>query len=685
MKTARPPQADSGPGPSSRRAQPVRQTRTNPPRATGGPSRAFNGRESLSAAQSHDRPIDIFPAITHFTDAITSLPKDLVRHFTLLKEVDAKIFAPEEALFQLVDAALKSSPPEPRNPHDGASSIAPTPTPMSTQNSSSGQALSGHPAPASVNGSHTSAVFDPSNLPRRTLFVQTAYKIQEMLVSLEEKNHVISTANDALSKQLSRIDDVWPYLEGEFSDEAKWGSTTHWAYPENRINKANQSSRRDGTAFITAAAAALQVEEAAARSDARKQALMAKKGLKAQQHQDSDLDNHEKTHKGESSKKQGTGKGRKTAESATPVGLGITTAPSSNANPPSKRRKTENNNTKAINGGQPMERAMSSVFGSSAGKPRNGSPLATPPAEPTKKRKALPTANGISKKSKTSLAAAAMSPPMLSPTVPPAANDKPANNVNPLPTAPQARPASSRARGNSIHSNVENGRQRPASSASNKPNGILTAPPEAPAATNGPRAAAESKTAKDAPVKTESTKDEASNHIPGAINGTSKKDISSKPDEPEPKKESTPNTTQTTTTVVTTKSGRASKPSTPALGSFPDPTPRARAARNSTSTTAKRSHKKGASQHAIPLRVADEDTNSSGHGDDEGEVDADEPLYCYCNGVSYGEMVACDADDCEREWFHLGCVGLRAAPPSNMKWYCDNCKDRKTGKKVTSR
>ena len=51
---------------------------------------------------------------------------------------------------------------------------------------------------------------------------------------------------------------------------------------------------------------------------------------------------------------------------------------------------------------------------------------------------------------------------------------------------------------------------------------------------------------------------------------------------------------------------------------------------------------------------------------DEEEVDedinADEPTYCYCNGVSYGEMVGCDARDCEREWFHLECVGLKVAP-----------------------
>ncbi|CCM06380.1 uncharacterized protein FIBRA_08639 [Fibroporia radiculosa] len=31
-------------------------------------------------------------------------------------------------------------------------------------------------------------------------------------------------------------------------------------------------------------------------------------------------------------------------------------------------------------------------------------------------------------------------------------------------------------------------------------------------------------------------------------------------------------------------------------------------------------------------------------------IDPNEPRYCYCNQVSYGEMIACDRDGCEREW-----------------------------------
>eukprot|EP00262_Sarcandra_glabra_P014526 TRINITY_DN4270_c1_g1_i1.p1 TRINITY_DN4270_c1_g1~~TRINITY_DN4270_c1_g1_i1.p1 ORF type:complete len:224 (-),score=45.51 TRINITY_DN4270_c1_g1_i1:535-1206(-) len=52
-------------------------------------------------------------------------------------------------------------------------------------------------------------------------------------------------------------------------------------------------------------------------------------------------------------------------------------------------------------------------------------------------------------------------------------------------------------------------------------------------------------------------------------------------------------------------------------------------------------------------------------------VDPNEPTYCFCNQVSYGEMVACDNPDCKIEWFHYGCVGLKEQPRG--KWYCSNC------------
>jgi hypothetical protein len=133
------------------------------------------------------------------------------------------------------------------------------------------------------------------------------------------------------------------------------------------------------------------------------------------------------------------------------------------------------------------------------------------------------------------------------------------------------------------------------------------------------------------------------------------------------------------TIVTTTKSGRASKPSTPAIPQFAEPS-RSRSSRIAidAASSNKRSHKKGAGAAAQQQLLAQQqnseldDAASSKQGDDEdGELadeDADEPRYCYCNEVSYGEMVGCDAENCEREWFHLQCVGLKVAPKGNGKF-----------------
>ncbi|KAK0632169.1 inhibitor of growth proteins N-terminal histone-binding-domain-containing protein [Immersiella caudata] len=58
----------------------------------------------------------------------------------------------------------------------------------------------------------------------------------------------------------------------------------------------------------------------------------------------------------------------------------------------------------------------------------------------------------------------------------------------------------------------------------------------------------------------------------------------------------------------------------------------------------------------------------------------DDKKYCLCQNVSFGDMVACDNDDCPYEWFHWSCVGLKSEP--NGTWYCPNCNEamRKKGR-----
>ena len=52
-------------------------------------------------------------------------------------------------------------------------------------------------------------------------------------------------------------------------------------------------------------------------------------------------------------------------------------------------------------------------------------------------------------------------------------------------------------------------------------------------------------------------------------------------------------------------------------------------------------------------------------------VDPNEPTYCLCQQVSYGEMIGCDNQDCHIEWFHFPCMALMDKPKG--KWYCPKC------------
>ncbi len=109
--------------------------------------------------------------------------------------------------------------------------------------------------------------------------------------------------------------------------------------------------------------------------------------------------------------------------------------------------------------------------------------------------------------------------------------------------------------------------------------------------------------------------------------------------------------------------GRASKTATPVLASAEPVQPRTRPTRG-TDPAPKRTHKKNGSTAVVAPPPPVSDPEESLHeGDDEDEEG--EPRYCYCNEISFGEMVACDNDACPREWFHLSCVGLTKPPGRN--------------------
>ncbi|XP_028780185.1 PHD finger protein ING2 isoform X4 [Neltuma alba] len=56
-------------------------------------------------------------------------------------------------------------------------------------------------------------------------------------------------------------------------------------------------------------------------------------------------------------------------------------------------------------------------------------------------------------------------------------------------------------------------------------------------------------------------------------------------------------------------------------------------------------------------------------------IDPNEPIYCICHQVSYGDMIACDNENCQGgEWFHYSCVGVSPETRFKGEWYCPTCR-----------
>uniref|UniRef100_U5EQC4 Inhibitor of growth protein n=1 Tax=Corethrella appendiculata TaxID=1370023 RepID=U5EQC4_9DIPT len=83
--------------------------------------------------------------------------------------------------------------------------------------------------------------------------------------------------------------------------------------------------------------------------------------------------------------------------------------------------------------------------------------------------------------------------------------------------------------------------------------------------------------------------------------------------------------------------------------------------------TKKKKRKTGGRQGNQGAREAREDTPPQ-----EEAIDPDEPTYCLCDQISFGEMILCDNDLCPIEWFHFSCVALMSKPKG--KWFCPNCR-----------
>ncbi|EXJ70815.1 uncharacterized protein A1O5_05805 [Cladophialophora psammophila CBS 110553] len=732
-------------GTSNLRGGPSRLTRINPARASKGLGSTLLRQNSLvsnsglalasssnavaSQNQNNNDPPGMYPAITQFADAIAALPREYRRHTSLLKEVDAKAWGPEGNLQDILEQCLTDSATATRNLAAASQSLTGSVAADDAPNLSEANSVAGTSFDNASLASARSA--DPTIMQRRQQYHALRQNLMAIMVTMDEKNHVINNANEEVARHIRRLDRIWPHIAEEISEEARLGSLKHWAYTEtNPVKKPTApTTRREAAA---AGLATLHESEVAHRSEARREALLARRQRVAAHHADSDFDDSRPP-----PRKTTTGGKKRVAEAAPDAaGLGISGAGTG------KRKRPEKPATAAV----AMERSISSALG--------GRPMSRENSqqENAKKRKASATATSVARKR---INAATQDSPKVASSPLAGTTGKEAYKRSPALSA--VRPAAGRGRQNSTHT-VESAKGRPSSLTSSRNgngNNVTASASElsSSAAVSGKSASEVKNIMKDTKAdKGERLVEEESASLNGVTNehpakGAASADkSSSKQDAPRGDLQDDASTKGTASPRLSLAlqtnelknerlgRGRASKTSTPIAGTFSEAeaaetssTAGNGGAANKTKRPArprvkdhglhdslspkglpmKRPHKKsgslsfpsttGATNNNQRLKdETDPPTKSStpserdlvlnstadnvgaGEVDEEDEenegAEEDEERYCYCQGVSYGEMVACDRDDCPRQWFHLECIGLKSVPKS-AKWYCDECKE----------
>jgi hypothetical protein len=533
--------------------------------------------------------------------------------------------------------------------------------------------------------------------------------IANMLPTLDEKLVVLQGAKATKDKGLTRMHHSYSQLDGEISDEARYGSLTHWAYADKEEKKkggpSHERQRREVAAANNLAAAAQHVHDVdsiAAKSEARREAMQANK--RSRHHQiDSDFDDRPA--------KKPQKRKPMPAETAGPdsrnLGLGIS---SNGTGPHGKRKKTEKALAAAAPAAPLMERSLSSALKATTSNGVRGgsSPRGTPGPE-----------NGAAKRKPRAAPVPAQRKNPLPPYSPPMASSPLAANfaINKAIAGASDRPLSARARKNSTANSVASLKEQEAPAA-RRPSSSHSVQQAASsnAITELEQAAAIVRD--NASAKGASTpKEIVDGPLPFDTSNMKLEDLGQP--EPESMEIDAP-----APAVAPARPGRTSKTATPVVGAFPEISmARSRSSRNAnngnsnsntssennstTGTGSKRGHKKNtqpttatASPAMKPVpnvksnppssaasSIAQEQEYQEAEAEAEPEVeseeDGDEPRYCYCNEVSYGNMIACDNDDCPREWFHLGCVHLDKPPTGRTKWFCsDECKETYTKAKA---
>ncbi|KAK6332717.1 hypothetical protein TWF696_002741 [Orbilia brochopaga] len=626
-------------------------------------------------ASSHStvrRPAQFYPGLAAFTDAIEAVPQETIRHFTLLREVDAKASGPEDLLRSYIRQALPAAHLT-DNPGPAADPLR--------------NLLHAH-----NRDGHDEDILNANNVPdgeadeqsRQSRLRQIRVLISDLLLTLDEKIHVISTASEALSKHMTRIDDAYDTVVHEVDSVIRRGNPAHWAYSnsileELGIPKSNGSEHSHLQPSHTNPHAHAEVEHGTnVGAASRGRDAPSRRHLQVPDTSDPKLNN--------------PGPLNSTDLSAAAL--------DGSPNPPAAKRRKGTAHGSQLAKSSITERP--SILARSGGQSNSSAAQATPGSGGGKSQVAHgPSGNASSSRSSTNKKRA------FGPQ-PPGSTSSPVSQIFSDIRAPDLTTPLSDSL--TITGN-ENGGRGVTTGHRNQRNKLQSAKPEGPKAASKSEidvkqedksialevgltsiskpqhdtfthegsdqvleaskevgrevesAAANLGTSDHVPVKSHSKED----RIPNSTTPGLDKPIKTA-DGPE-KSTSRGNTSSiskaTSKGISMSESSRSSQPSVR----------KTMTGKISKSTKGPPNKDDG---HAKGNREAD-GVRGAGGGEEEeeegeGEGDPDEMRYCYCNQVSYGKMVACDGPGCQREWFHLPCVGLTHMPSTKDKWYCNECR-----------
>lgn len=250
---------------SSRRSQPMRQARTNPPRRSTLSTAARNPQRNgatVSSQQQQSVNQRFYPALASFTDSIDALPAEIIRNFTLLREVDAKACHPEEQLRRYIASVKTLPPPGDSNEPDPALEFLRKQEDFKRQREEA--LMNNVNPPPETDVDNNGETVDQYQETRRSKLQQIRMVLQDLLPMLDEKIHVITGTAETLNKHNLRVDQAYAYVKSEIPPVFRTGNPEHWGY---KLNPPKGASARAAAAQVALAAAANQAAQEEARME----------------------------------------------------------------------------------------------------------------------------------------------------------------------------------------------------------------------------------------------------------------------------------------------------------------------------------------------------------------------------------------------------------------------------------